>query len=117
MKGYLDQQVPFTFPQVSGGSGLGGLRAWVAVGWFGQGPRGHRLLPQQPPGQAVPCGGALLGVRKRPGEPGWPPVQDSEGTGAREMRGGMGMVEGLMGTVRDGTWTVEGEGWGPCGVG
>ncbi|XP_064895415.1 ETS translocation variant 4 isoform X2 [Columba livia] len=46
MKGYLDQQVPFTFPQ--------------------------------PPGQAVPCGGALLGVRKRPGEPGWPPVQDSE---------------------------------------
>ncbi|NWX09677.1 ETV4 protein, partial [Caloenas nicobarica] len=28
MKGYLDQQVPFTFPQVSGGSGLGWLRAW-----------------------------------------------------------------------------------------
>ncbi|KAK2536121.1 Etv4 [Columba guinea] len=47
MKGYLDQQVPFTFPQ-------------------------------QPPGQAVPCGGALLGVRRRSGEPGWPPVQDSE---------------------------------------
>ncbi|XP_054080318.1 ETS translocation variant 4 isoform X5 [Rissa tridactyla] len=46
MKGYLDQQVPFTFPQ-------------------------------QPPGQA-PGGGALMGARKRAGEPGPPPARDSE---------------------------------------
>ncbi|XP_059686464.1 ETS translocation variant 4 isoform X2 [Gavia stellata] len=47
MKGYLDQQVPFTFPQ-------------------------------QPPGQAAPGGGARMGARKRPGDPGLPPAQDSE---------------------------------------
>ncbi|KAM6368913.1 ETS translocation variant 4 isoform 6-T6 [Pluvialis apricaria] len=47
MKGYLDQRVPFTFPQ-------------------------------QPLGRAAPGGGALMGARKRPGQPGPPPAQDSE---------------------------------------
>ncbi|KAM6042091.1 ETS translocation variant 4 isoform 2-T2 [Chlamydotis macqueenii] len=47
MKGYLDQQVPFT-------------------------------VPQQPPGSAAAGGGAPMGARKRPGEPGWPPARDSE---------------------------------------
>lgn len=85
----------------------GGAPGLGRVGGSGQGLRGHRLLPQQPPGQAVPCGGALLGVRKRPGEPGWPPVQDSEGTGGRGMRGGMRMVGGQMRTVRGGMRMVQ----------
>ncbi|XP_053944190.1 ETS translocation variant 4 isoform X2 [Cuculus canorus] len=51
MKGYLDQQVPFTFPQP------------------------EPLLPQQPPRQAAPGVGALM---RSPGEPGLQPEQDSE---------------------------------------
>ncbi|NXI48153.1 ETV4 protein, partial [Galbula dea] len=73
MKGYLDQQVPFTFPQVS--AGRGGL-------WAGarsrQRPRAELLLPQQPPGQAAPGAGALLGARRRGADLSLPPAQDSE---------------------------------------
>ncbi|NXY08038.1 ETV4 protein, partial [Pteruthius melanotis] len=45
MKGYLDQQVPFTFPQVSGGSAGRGFRAGAA-------PAGHPPPPPPPPSPA-----------------------------------------------------------------
>ncbi|XP_050841639.1 ETS translocation variant 4 isoform X3 [Serinus canaria] len=75
MKGYLDQQVPFTFPQVSGGSaGRGSGPAAL--------PRGSALsrssLSEQPPGPALPAGRAALGAASIPGEPAVPPEQDSE---------------------------------------
>lgn len=80
MKAYLDQRVPFTLPQVRGeGSGV------EARDPSGRVPRADPFLPQQPPGQAAP-GGALMGVGKRPGDPGLLPAQDSEGKGVREGR-------------------------------
>lgn len=53
-----------------GGSGLAPLLP---------GLRSEHLLPQQPPGQAGPGAGAVPGAGKSRGEPGAPPVQDSEG--------------------------------------
>lgn len=67
----------------------GGVRAGARSG---QGPRADLLLPQQPPGRATPGGGAPMGARRRHGEPGPPPAQDSEGTGGRGLAGGMGMA-------------------------
>ncbi|NXP42262.1 ETV4 protein, partial [Leiothrix lutea] len=51
MKGYLDQQVPFTFPQVSGGTAGGGS----GLSPLRSGLRSELLVPQQPPGQAGPA--------------------------------------------------------------
>lgn len=99
MKGYLDQQVPFTFPQVSGGSaGRGVGRVWGV--WAGrvpaQSPRTDPVHPQQPPGHAGPGCGAPEGAGKSPVEPGLPPVQDSEGKGGGggEAGGGEGFWAG-----------------------
>lgn len=64
-----------------------------AGGRSGQGRRADLLLPQQPPGRAAPGGGALMGARRRAGDPGLPPAQDSEGERVLRVEGWMEMVK------------------------
>ncbi|OXB71987.1 UNVERIFIED_CONTAM: hypothetical protein H355_003251 [Colinus virginianus] len=77
MKGYVDQQVPFTFPQVSSGSNGRGMGAENRGS-----PLSERcadpLLSQPPPGHAGSGCRTPTGAGKSPVEPGMLPAQDSE---------------------------------------